>query len=129
MATEDEYEGRRVCSAYFSDDTPKPGTAAYSSLCWPEHKKELKVYFEAEEGKILTWRLNDQLQRLIGPEIILEWANLWSSDTRSSVPKFIETDDKRNSDIRVLLTGKCLNNCTTLESNHFSSFTKAALVE
>ena len=107
MATEDAYEGHRVCSAYFSNDTPEPGTVAYSSLCWPKDKKELKVYFDAM-GKIPIWRLNDPLQTPIVPEIILEWANLWSKDKRSSVPRFIKADDKRNSDIRVLLTGKFL---------------------
>ena len=101
MTTEDECKGHRACSAFF--DTSKPGTAAYSSLCWPKGKKELKVYFE---GRIPTWRLNDNIERFIVPEIILNWANLWSKETRSSVPKFIETKDKGNSDIRVLLTGE-----------------------
>ena len=104
MATEDKYEGHSPCSAYFSDDTPEPGTAAYSSLCWPKDTKKLKVYFEVADV-LPTWLSKDK-KRYIGPEIILKWANLWSKAPRSSVPKFEETKDKENSDIRVLLTGE-----------------------
>ena len=103
MATEDEYKGCRACSAYF--DTPKPGTAAHSGLCWPKDKKELKVYFEVT-GELPTWPLKDK-KRYIGPGIILNWANLWSKD-KPSVPRFIETEHKGSSDIRVLLSGERL---------------------
>ena len=102
-----EHEMSFTCTTFTPSVMPKlSGSEAapvYSDLRWPEEKKELNVYFDVK-GKFPTFRLKStRIQQLLTTDKILHWANLWRSHCGNSVPKFVETEDEDNSDVRVFV--------------------------
>ena len=102
-----------ICNTFSSKVTIElagsAGAPVYRNLRWPIAKRELKVFFDVipnKEGekKMPTWRMKSTpLKLVINPTDILDWANIWSS-LGGSIPKFVKTDNKDDSDIRVLLS-------------------------
>ena len=93
------------------DPTPEgaAGAPSFSSLCWAETIRELKVFFMVRNNQMPTWRLTTGIKECIYRDLILKWANVWSDEAAKkgvSVPKFVLTETIEDSDIRVKLGGK-----------------------
>ena len=84
------------------------GGVIFPRLHWPLGKK-LRVYFRAKRDRFPTWRMeSDPRAELITSDKILDMANIWRRCGGDTIPEFVKTENKPESDIRVLVSGKHL---------------------
>ena len=110
MADDDPIKPYTACNTIFRLEVNPTFRAAggviYPRLYWPPGKK-LRVHFRVHK-KFPTWRMESSNPRaeLITSDTILNMANIWKHCGGDSIPEFVKTENKQESDIRVLVSGK-----------------------
>ena len=112
MADEDRIKPYTTCNTIFCPEVNPIFTAAggviYPRLHWPPGKK-LRVYFRVKHNRFPTCRMDsDPRAELITSDKILEMANIWRRHGGDTIPEFVKTENKQESDIRVFVSGKLL---------------------
>ena len=98
------------CNSIFVPDEEKSefsaGGVIYPYLRWTPGMK-LRVHFAIGDKKFPTWRMeSDPRKEVLSSEKILEMANIWRRCGGATIPEFVKTENRQESEIRVKITGK-----------------------
>ena len=97
------------CNSIFVPDEEKSefsdaGGVIYPYLRWTPGMK-LRVHFG--DKTFPTWKMKSEPRsELLTSDKILEMANIWRRCGGATIPEFVKTEDRQESEIRVKITGK-----------------------